>query len=83
MYAYKRKNGKIKLVAAGSSKDTVDIDDSIFDLYKIPVGTRVFGFINDKSYLEIVLKDEDAELMQEYLIKRKALEEMQKKKDKK
>lgn len=82
MYAYKRKNGEIKLVAAGSSQDTVKIDDSIFDLYKIPIGTRVFGFINDKSYFEIVLKDEDAELMQEYLIKRKALEEMQKKKQK-
>lgn len=72
-------DGKIHLKASGSSKTTVELDDSLYDLDKIPVGERTFGFINNKSYFEITLKDESAEVVTEYIVKKRAIRDMNKK----
>lgn len=72
VYMYKTKSGKMVLKASGSSKTTVPLDDSLFKYNRIPVGTRVFGFIKDKTYFELTAKDELAEALTEYVVKRNA-----------
>lgn len=72
IYMYKTKSGKMVLKAAGSTKNTVPTDDSLFKYNRIPVGTRTFGFIKDKTYFELTAKDELAEALTEYVVKRNA-----------
>lgn len=72
IYMYKTKNDDMVLKAAGSSKTTVILDESLFGLDKIPVGERTFGFIKNKSYFELSLEDKAAELMTEYIVKKNA-----------
>lgn len=69
---------EVKLKAAGSTQTTVKKDDTLFNLKKIPVGEKTFGFIYNKSYIEITLEDENAELMEEYLVKKNALDKLRK-----
>lgn len=71
IYMYKTEDNMI-LKAAGSSKDTVDIDDSLFELDKVPVGNKAFGFLTDKSYFELIWSDDLAEAAMEYFVKANA-----------
>ena len=73
IYMYATKDNKMVLKAAGSNKKTVDIDERLFTYNKIPVGERIYGFVINKSYLEIKAVDEDAEALTELFVKIHAL----------
>lgn len=63
-YMFTDTKGIITLKAAGCNreKDQVFTDD-IYDLEKIPVGKKTFGFFTDDGYYELTYENEEAELM--------------------
>ena len=69
IYMYKTKDDEMVLKAAGCNKRKEILDEALFGLNKIPVGDRTFGFIYNKSYFELTVKDELAEALTEYLVK--------------
>lgn len=63
IYMYTTEDDKLVLKAAGCNKREVELDDSLYYLKKIPVGSRTFGYFTDDSYYELTLQNEAAEYM--------------------
>lgn len=74
-YLYTTIEDEIIVKAAGCSKEQMKVDDNLYKLDKLPVGTKTFGFIQDEhteaiidgenyssdcSYYEVILNGEDA-----------------------
>ena len=70
-------SGKVIVKAAGCNKEEMPLDDSVYSMTKLPVGTRVLSKINSKtttctkdgktytshgSYYEKTCKGRDAEI---------------------
>lgn len=53
-YMFTTTSGKMIVKAAGCNKDEIKLDDSLYDLKQIPVGTRIFPKINE-DYTECVI----------------------------
>lgn len=62
-YMYTTKDGKFIVKAAGCDKQSQVLDNSLYEKDKIPVGKRTFWDINNDSYYEYDLWNEDAEAM--------------------
>lgn len=76
-YLYTTTEDKIIVKAAGCNKEQMKIDDNLYNLKKLPIGTKIFGFIQENdteckingvtftskgSYYEVQLSDDDARL---------------------